>query len=66
MSARLGLARILLAGGQGGAAHEQLVRALALEPERPDLLVVQARILASAASPDQALSNTSAEETTHT
>jgi small GTP-binding protein len=55
VTARLGLARVLLASGQSGAAHEQLMRALALDPDRPDLLVVQGRILASAASPDLAL-----------
>jgi small GTP-binding protein len=55
VSARLGLARVLLESGQAGTAHEQLMRALALDPERPDLSVVQARVLNAAASPDQAL-----------
>jgi small GTP-binding protein len=55
VAARLGLARVLLAGGQSGAAHEQLMRALALDPDRPDLLMVQGRILASASSPELAL-----------
>jgi small GTP-binding protein len=55
VTARLGLARVLLASGQAGPAHEQLMRALALDPDRPDLLQVQGRILAAAASPDLAL-----------
>jgi len=55
VSARVGLSRVLLESGQAGAAHEQLMRALALDPERPDLLVVQGRILASANSPELAL-----------
>jgi small GTP-binding protein len=55
VSARLGLARVLLESGQAGAAHEQLMRALALDPERPDLSVVQGRVLNAAASPEQAL-----------
>jgi tetratricopeptide (TPR) repeat protein/GTP-binding protein EngB required for normal cell division len=55
VTARLGLARLALACADLGAAHEHVLRALAIAPARPDILVLQARVSAAALSWEPAL-----------
>lgn len=55
VSARLGLARLALAGGDPASAHDQVLRALAVEPDRPDALVELAHIQAATGSFEPAL-----------
>lgn len=57
VSARLGLARLTLAtGGPVHEAHEQALRALGLEPDRPDIIAMLGRVSAAANSYEAALS----------
>jgi small GTP-binding protein len=55
IDARLALARLHLAGGRAAEAHAEAVRALALAPERPDLLVALATASAAGGSYESAL-----------
>jgi tetratricopeptide (TPR) repeat protein/GTPase SAR1 family protein len=55
IAARVGLARLHLATGRAREAYDELLRALALAPDRPDLLVVFGRANAAGGNVEQAL-----------
>jgi small GTP-binding protein len=56
LSARLGLARLALDGGRTAEAHEQVMRALAVAPDRADVLALLGRVHAASGSWEPALS----------
>ena len=47
VSARLGIARLALAAGDAEAARQEVLRALASDPARPDILTLLGRVYAS-------------------
>ncbi|HEY2746738.1 MAG TPA: tetratricopeptide repeat protein [Polyangia bacterium] len=55
IAARLGLARLALAGGDAEAARTEALRALEREPSRPDILLTLGRVYASAQEWNDAL-----------
>jgi small GTP-binding protein len=55
ISARLGLARLWLASGDAITAHGEVTHALALAPDRPDILVMLGRVSAAGGATDAAL-----------
>ncbi len=54
-AARLGLARLALAGGDAETARTEALRALERDPSRPDILLTLGRVYASAQQWDDAL-----------
>ena len=55
VSARLGIARLALAAGDAEAARQEVLRALASDPARPDILTLLGRVYASVQQWDDAL-----------
>ncbi len=55
IAARLGLARLWLAAGDPSTAHGEVLRALELSPDRPDILVMLGRVSAAGGTTDGAL-----------
>jgi small GTP-binding protein len=55
VGARLGLARIALAGGDAQGARDEALRALEKDPARPDVLTMLGRVYAAAQQWDDAL-----------
>jgi small GTP-binding protein len=55
VAARLGIARLALAGGDAEAAKQEVLRALERDPARPDILTLLGRVYASVLKWDDAL-----------